>query len=123
MEDKEFILESARRLERWENTPRAVPDGYADMNRDELIKLAIYQRERMEEVEAFCVFGFCEAPTQWGNYVEGKGIAEWFKVSACAYSCLLDENFRPKASYYILKRMARELGILREKGSDSRETH
>ncbi|HIS30214.1 MAG TPA: endo-1,4-beta-xylanase [Candidatus Limivivens intestinipullorum] len=77
----------------------------------------------MEEVEAFCVFGFCEAPTQWGNYVEGKGIAEWFKVSACAYSCLLDENFRPKASYYILKRMARELGILREKGSDSRETH
>ena len=52
MEDKEFILESARRLERWENTPRPVPDDYADMNRDELIKLAIYQRERMEEMEA-----------------------------------------------------------------------
>ena len=52
MEDNEFILESARRLERWENTPRPVPDGYADMNRDELIKLAVYQRERMEEVEA-----------------------------------------------------------------------
>ena len=52
MEDKEFILESARRLERWENTPRAVPDGYADMNRDELARLAIYQRERMEEAEA-----------------------------------------------------------------------
>lgn len=52
MEDKEFILESARRLERWENTPRPVPDDYADMNRDELVKLAIYQRERMEEMEA-----------------------------------------------------------------------
>ena len=52
MEDKEFILESARRLERWENTPRPVPDDYADMNRDELIKLAIYQRERMERAEA-----------------------------------------------------------------------
>ena len=52
MEEKEFILESARRLERWENTPRPVPDDYADMNRDELIKLAIYQRERMEEMEA-----------------------------------------------------------------------
>lgn len=52
MDDKEFILESARRLERWENTPRPVPDDYADMNRDELIKLAIYQRERMEELEA-----------------------------------------------------------------------
>ena len=50
--ENEFILESARRLERWENTPRPVPDGYADMNRDELIKLAIYQRERMEEMEA-----------------------------------------------------------------------
>ena len=52
MDDKEFILESARRLERWENTPRPVPDGYADMNRDELIKLAVYQRERLEESDA-----------------------------------------------------------------------
>ena len=52
MEDKEFILESARRLERWENTPRPVPDGYADMNRDELIKLAAYLTERLEESEA-----------------------------------------------------------------------
>ena len=52
MEDKEFILESARGLERWENTPRPVPDDYADMNRDELIKLIIYQRERMEEADA-----------------------------------------------------------------------
>lgn len=52
MEDKDFILESARRLERWENTPRPVPDDYADMNRDELIKLAVYQRERMEEMES-----------------------------------------------------------------------
>ena len=25
---------------------------YADMNRDELIKLAIYQRERMDEMES-----------------------------------------------------------------------
>ena len=52
MEDKEFILESAHRLERWENTPRPVPDGYADMNRDELIKLAAYLTERLEESEA-----------------------------------------------------------------------
>ena len=49
MEDKEFILESARRMERWENTPRPVPDGYADMNRDELIRLAAYLTERLEE--------------------------------------------------------------------------
>ena len=52
MEDRDFILESARRLERWENTPRPVPDGYADMNRDELIKLAAYLTERLEESEA-----------------------------------------------------------------------
>ena len=52
MKDKEFILESARRLERWEETPRPVPEDYADMNRDELIKQAIYQRKRMEEMEA-----------------------------------------------------------------------
>ena len=29
-----------------------MPDDYADMNRDELIKLIIYQRERMEESDA-----------------------------------------------------------------------
>ena len=29
-----------------------MPDDYADMTRDELIKLAVYQRERMEELEA-----------------------------------------------------------------------
>ena len=51
MEDKDFILESARRLKRWEETPRRVADDYADMNRDELIKLAIYQRERLEEAD------------------------------------------------------------------------
>ena len=45
-------MESACRLERWENTPRPVPDDYAYMNRDELIKLAIYQRERLEESAA-----------------------------------------------------------------------
>lgn len=51
MEDKDFILESARRLERWENTPRRVADYYADMNRDELIKLIIYLQERLEEAD------------------------------------------------------------------------
>ena len=52
MEDRKFILESARRLERWENTPRPVPDGYADMSRDELIKLVAYLTERLEESDA-----------------------------------------------------------------------
>ena len=51
MEDKDFILESARRLERWENTPQRVADDYADMNRDELIKLIAYLRERLEEAD------------------------------------------------------------------------
>lgn len=51
MEDKDFILESARRLERWENTPRCVADDYADMNRDELIKLIVYLREHLEEAD------------------------------------------------------------------------
>ena len=45
MEDKEFILESARNLKRWEATPRRLAEDYADMTRDELIKLIIYQRE------------------------------------------------------------------------------
>ena len=52
MEDKEFMLESARRLERWEDTPRPVPDGYADMSRDELIKLVACLTERLDESEA-----------------------------------------------------------------------
>ena len=52
MEDKEFILESARNLKRWEETPRRLAEDYADMTRDELIKLIIYQRERMEESDA-----------------------------------------------------------------------
>lgn len=52
MEDKEFILESARHLKRCEETPRRVADDYADMNRDELIKLIIYLRERLEDADA-----------------------------------------------------------------------
>lgn len=52
MEDKEFILESARNLKRWEETPGRVADDYADMNRDELIKLIIYLRERLEDADA-----------------------------------------------------------------------
>lgn len=51
MEDKDLILESAHRLKRWEETPRRVADDYVDMNRDELIKLANYQRERLEEAD------------------------------------------------------------------------
>lgn len=52
MEGKEFMLELARRLECWENTPRPVPDGYDDMNRDELVRLVVYLTERLEESEA-----------------------------------------------------------------------
>ena len=52
MEDKEFIVESAGRLERWENAPRPVPDGYADMSREELIKLVVYLQDRLEESDA-----------------------------------------------------------------------
>lgn len=52
MEENEFILESARRMEAWEKTPKPVGDDYADMDRDELIRLIIYQRERMEEADA-----------------------------------------------------------------------
>lgn len=51
MEDKDFILESDRNLKRWEETPRRVADDYADMNRDELIKLIIYLQERLEEAD------------------------------------------------------------------------
>lgn len=51
MEDKDFILESARNLKRWKETPRRVADDYADMNRDELIKLIIYLQERLEEAD------------------------------------------------------------------------
>ena len=51
MEDKDFILESARNLKRWEETPRRVADDYADMNRDELIKLIAYLRECLEEAD------------------------------------------------------------------------
>lgn len=51
MEDNEFILESARNLKRWEETPGGVADDYADMNRDELIKLIFYLRERLEEAD------------------------------------------------------------------------
>ena len=51
MEDKDFILESARNLKRWEETPWCVADDYADMNRDELIKLIIYLQVRLEEAD------------------------------------------------------------------------
>ena len=49
MEEKDFILESARNLKRWEETPRRVADDYADMDREELVKLVIFLQERLEE--------------------------------------------------------------------------
>ena len=39
-------------MKRWEATPRRLAEDYADVTRDELIKLIIYQRERMEESDA-----------------------------------------------------------------------
>ena len=39
-------------MKRWEETPRRLAEDYADMTGDELIKLIIYQRERMEESDA-----------------------------------------------------------------------
>lgn len=36
---------------RWEETPRRVADDYADMNRDELVKLIAYLQERLEEAD------------------------------------------------------------------------
>ncbi|BDI74922.1 hypothetical protein PC1C4_16440 [Paraprevotella clara] len=49
MEENEFILELARRMEAWEKTPRLAGNDYADMNRDELIKLIFYLRECLRE--------------------------------------------------------------------------
>jgi len=51
MEEKDFILESARNLKRWEEIPRRVADDYADMDRDELVKLVIFLQERLEEAD------------------------------------------------------------------------
>lgn len=52
MEENEFILESTRRMEAWEKTPRSAVNAYADMNRDELIRLIVYLRECLEEMES-----------------------------------------------------------------------
>ena len=49
MEENELILELARRMEAWEKTPRLAGNDYADMNRDELIKLIFYLRECLRE--------------------------------------------------------------------------
>lgn len=42
--ERDFILESARRVEDWENTPRRFVDPYQDMTSEEKSKLLIYQQ-------------------------------------------------------------------------------
>lgn len=48
---RNFILESARRVEEWENTPRACVDPYNDMTSEEISKLLVYQQELLANKE------------------------------------------------------------------------
>lgn len=49
--ERDFILESARRVEEWENTPRAFMDPYSDMTSEEKSKLLVYQQELLANKE------------------------------------------------------------------------
>ena len=69
----------------------------------------------LDEVKEFSTFSFCDAPRQWGSYVEGYQAAERFKVGAIAHAGLLDEDHRVKPAYYTLKRLMRENGIAKLK--------
>lgn len=116
-----------RPLTRIGTRPIAPPDLYWHRPWDEETQAEWFEKffllfYSMKEVTAFGAFAFCEAPTQWATYVEGKGIAEMFKVNAVAYSCLLDENFRAKPAYARLRRLADELGIERPGAYDSDTT-
>ena len=65
----------------------------------------------MPEVEGYATFSYCDAPTQWADYVEGYPAVERFKVGAVAYAGLLDENHRAKQAYYTLLQRSKELSI------------
>lgn len=44
-DERDFILESARKVEEWENTPRVFEDPYSDMTSEEKSRLLVYQQE------------------------------------------------------------------------------
>lgn len=44
-DERDFILESAHKIEEWENTPRTFVDPYSDMTSEEKSKLLAYQQE------------------------------------------------------------------------------
>lgn len=50
-DERDFIRHSARLIEEWENTLRELDDAYSDMTREEVIGLAMYQREMLESRE------------------------------------------------------------------------
>ena len=65
----------------------------------------------LKEVKEFSVFSFCDAPRQWGSYVEKYPVAKRFQVGALAYAGILDEEERPKPAYFGLKYAMKRLGI------------
>jgi putative transposase len=48
-DERDFILNSAARLEEWENTPRDFEDPYCDMTTEEKSKLLILQQQMLDE--------------------------------------------------------------------------
>lgn len=50
-DERDFIRIAAKRLEEWERTPRKLDGIYSDMTREEVIRLAMYQREMLEARE------------------------------------------------------------------------
>lgn len=48
-DERDFILNSAARLEEWESTPRSFEDPYREMTTEEKSKLLIYQQRLLDE--------------------------------------------------------------------------
>lgn len=65
----------------------------------------------LDEVKEFSTFSFCDAPKQWGSYVEQYPAAKRFQVGALAYAGLLDEQENPKPAYYGLKYIMQKYGV------------
>lgn len=50
-DERDFIRRGTKLLEEWENTPRELDDIYSDMTREEIIRLAMYQRDMLASSE------------------------------------------------------------------------
>ena len=128
MEENEFIQESARRLEQWENTPRPRVEDYDDMSREEMAKLLVYLTERLQESERLRAREHEEASSRIAELTlkvgeMGHTIAEMASVQRASVRQIAELTAAVKSKDELIARLQSEGSVSRKErfGSKSQK--